>query len=288
MKDRQAGVNFPPMHPNCRSSYDIEIPKKWLEKTIDGTIEDTDKSDENNHKLMTKQHKKMYTYNKNKNISNENVNSNGNSIIERLQKEDIKYEKVWRYLIRPSEEKIISNLSGGDLTSGSCSSLAFAYAGNKNGLKVRDFRGGKSRDFFAQHNNIKEIANISGVKSFAEKEYSDFNAVSNLTQRMIKDKEYYLATGRHAAIVRKSEKGFEYLELQDEKSNGFKRLNNKVLRDRFKCKKSHTIKYIGKVKQESILIDIDSLKGNSEFKKILGYINTSKNKQIKGVGGSVK
>ena len=31
MKDRQAGVNFPPMHPNCRSSYDIEIPKNWME-----------------------------------------------------------------------------------------------------------------------------------------------------------------------------------------------------------------------------------------------------------------
>lgn len=35
MKERQAGVNFPPMHPNCRSSYNIEIPKNWLGLTTE-------------------------------------------------------------------------------------------------------------------------------------------------------------------------------------------------------------------------------------------------------------
>lgn len=39
---------------------------------------------------------------------------------------------------------------------------------------------------------------------------------------------------------------------------------------------------------ESILIDIDSLKNNEEFEKILGYINTNGGKQLKGSGGSVK
>ena len=39
-----------------------------------------------------------------------------------------------------SEEDIVSCLGGGDLTPGSCSSLAFAYAGNKAGYDVLDFR----------------------------------------------------------------------------------------------------------------------------------------------------
>lgn len=48
---------------------------------------------------------------------------------------------------------------------------------------------------------------------------------------MVKDKEYYLATGGHAAIIRKTSEGLEYLELQDnELFNGYKKLNNNVLK----------------------------------------------------------
>ena len=99
---------------------------------------------------------------------------------------------------------------------------------------------------------------------------------------MVEGKEYYLATGVHAAIIRKTSKGLEYLELQDnEVLNGYKILNNNVLTKRFGCKKSHNIKYIGKVEVESILIDVDSLKNNGEFEKILGFINTNGRKQLK-------
>ena len=35
-------------------------------------------------------------------------------------------------------------------------------------------------------------------------------------------------------------------------------------------------------------IHVDSFKDNSEFEEIMGYINTSENKQIKGVKGSEK
>ena len=164
-----------------------------------------------------------------------------------------------------------------------------AYAGNKGGYDVLDFRGGKSCDMFARNATIKKISELTGVKSFTVKDYNDHNAVLKLTQNMVKDKEYYLATGRHAAIIRKTSKGLEYLELQDnELFNGYKKLNNNVLKKRFGCKKSHNLKYVGKVEAESILIDVDSLKNNEEFKKILGFINTNSGKQLKGSGGSVK
>lgn len=40
-----------------------------------------------------------------------------------------------------------------------------------------------------------------------------------------------------------------------------------------------------KYEKRNILIDIESLGQNDEFKRILGYINTDINKQLKGVGG---
>lgn len=204
-------------------------------------------------------------------------------------KKDIHYNQIKKHTEIKSEKDIIKNLGGLDKTKGSCSSLALAYAGNKGGYDVLDFRGGKSCDMFARNATIKKISELTGVKSFTVKDYNDHNAVLKLTQNMVKDKEYYLATGRHAAIIRKTSKGLEYLELQDnELFNGYKKLNNNVLKKRFGCKKSHNLKYVGKVEAESILIDVDSLKNNEEFKKILGFINTNSGKQLKGSGGSVK
>ncbi|KXB65921.1 hypothetical protein HMPREF3181_01013 [Parvimonas sp. KA00067] len=45
---------------------------------------------------------------------------------------------------------------------------------------------------------------------------------------------------------------------------------------------------MGKVEADSILIDVDSLKNNEEFEKILGFININGGEQLKGSGGSVK
>ena len=33
-EDRQAGVNFPPMHPSCRSSFEVIIPDDWLDREM--------------------------------------------------------------------------------------------------------------------------------------------------------------------------------------------------------------------------------------------------------------
>ena len=100
-------------------------------------------------------------------------------------------------------------------------------------------------------------------------------------------KEYYFTCGRHAAIVRKTNVGFEYLELQSAISNGFKPLTDKVLKERFNAQRSHTV-YGMKVDVMHVLIDIGMLKDDHGFVRMLGYINTAQDKQRKGIRGSVK
>lgn len=86
-------------------------------------------------------------------------------IIKALEDRKIEYNEV-KELDRELEEwEIISRISGGDKTDGSCSSVAFAYIGNKNGLDVLDFRDGDSRKFFADSMNVRRIAQLDGVKS---------------------------------------------------------------------------------------------------------------------------
>lgn len=198
-----------------------------------------------------------------------------NPVAERLRGNGIAYNEV-KELERPlSPEQAIAKLGGKDLTKGSCSSLAFAYAGNRNGLSVTDFRGGRSCDFFARTGNILDIAQLPGVKSWVVKAGNDIKAVQELLgNHVVAGKEYYLATGEHAAIVRLNSRGHaEYLELQDRNGDqGFKSLSVSVLKRRFKCQKSHIAVGL-KYEVSNVLIDIDSLKGD-EFRRILGYINT--------------
>ena len=100
-------------------------------------------------------------------------------------------------------------------------------------------------------------------------------------------KEYYFVTGSHAAIIRKVETGYEYLELQSYSSNGWKPLDKTVLKNRFKAK--HSRSAMGyKYESDSFLIDIEKLQKDGGFKKMLGYINTDATKQMKGKYGRPK
>lgn len=186
-----------------------------------------------------------------------------------------------------TEEQIINDVSGGDKTKGSCSSAAFAYIGNKGGYTVLDFRGGKSCDFFSRDSRIQMIGNLPGVKMNVVKNTNDFTAVRELLGKVEAGNEYYLATGRHAAVIRKNEGRFEYLELQSRISNGFKPLDNVVLKERFKCKKTHSTRH-GKYEVDSYIIDSNSLKDNPEFHNLLSFINTAGSKQMKGIEGHEK
>ena len=184
-----------------------------------------------------------------------------------------------------TEDEIISRVGGGDLTTGSCSSLAFAYAGNKCGFDVLDFRGGVSQGFFSRTGNIMSIAEKVG--GTVAKHTNDFKKAKDLLKTTQRGKEYYFTCGSHAAIVRRTETGFEYLELQSAYSNGFKPLTENVLKRRFVAKKSHTL-YGTKYETHDCIIDIDLLRKDSGFKRLLGYINTAKDKQRKGVSGTTK
>ncbi len=199
----------------------------------------------------------------------------------------VEYREIETLTERLSESQIIDRLGGGDMTKGSCSSLAFAYSGNVNGFDVLDFRDGQSRSVFASNAAINEIATLPGVNGTVIKDFNDFTATHNLLQMVEKGKEYYLGTGEHAAIIRKTETGYEYLELQSATSNGFKPLTDAVLKSRFGCKKSHS-SYGTKLKASNQLIECESLGQSSEFQRLLGYINTAEGSQKKGVKGSVK
>lgn len=206
-------------------------------------------------------------------------------VLSTLDKTGIDYREVRPLNSVLKEEEIVNRVGGGDLTKGSCSSLAFTYAGNKAGLDVLDFRDGYSREFFAKIANIKSITeSVGGV---INKAYSDFDNARFLLSKVVMGKEYYFTCGRHAAIVRKTNVGFEYLELQSAISNGFKPLTDKVLKERFNAQRSHTV-YGMKVDVMHVLIDIGMLKDDHGFVRMLGYINTAQDKQRKGIRGSVK
>ncbi|MDE6435205.1 MAG: hypothetical protein K2L07_13355 [Lachnospiraceae bacterium] len=188
-------------------------------------------------------------------------------------------------LTQRTEEQIVNDISGGDLTEGSCSSLAFAYAGNKEGYVVYDFRDGQSRRVFSSRDTIKQIATMEGVESKIEIGTNDGICAERLMSQMKPGKEYYMATGRHAAVVReKIEGGYQYLELQSgiPSENGWQPLTQRALYERFGCQDGHSTEW------SNYLISLDSLQSNTEFLNLLGYINTDKSAQAKGVKGYVR
>lgn len=185
-----------------------------------------------------------------------------------------------------TEKEIIDRIGGGDMTEGSCASLAYAYVGNKAGLDVLDFRDGGSRKAIAQKITGQRIANFKGVKSVTLKTHNEAKEVMEALKDIEIGKEYVLRTGQHAAIVRKTEKGvLQYLELQNgqKDGNGFKDFEKSTLKVRFGCKTKTE-----KVWRLSTITEVKSLGENEEFRDILGYINTASDKQKKGAGGFAK
>lgn len=210
------------------------------------------------------------------------------TILKNLELNKVEYKKVGKLNRELEDYEIIMRLAGGDETNGSCSSVALAYAGNRNGMDVLDFRGGNSQMFFSNRKNILDIAQMKGVKSLIVENSNDFRAIKELLDFITEEeKEYYLGVGRHAAIVKRELNRYYYLELQDAFNNGYQILTDGVLKNRFGCQKSHTV-YGIKLKPKNVIIEIDSLKDNKEFEEILGYINTNEIDQVKGYDGYAK
>ena len=205
------------------------------------------------------------------------------SMVDSLEKANVEYRPIQLAEQGRTEQDIINRLSGGDMTKGSCSSLALAYAGNKAGYDVLDFRDGDSRLFFSSRNSIQTVADMPGVNSTVLQGTNDIATANQLLAGIQAGKEYYLATGGHAAIVKRDGNGYQYLELQHPSNgNGWHNLNDYMLRQRFGCKDSRPYEC------SSYLMDVDSLANSSEFRNLLGYINTASSSQKKGVYGNVR
>ena len=120
-----------------------------------------------------------------------------------------------------SDQEIVARIAGGDMTRGSCASVGLAYIGQKQGWDVLDFRDGESRKFFSRVKNLKDLSKIKGITSLTADGKSSLTVGNRLLAQAETGKEYYLACGRHASIIRRTKEGkLQYLELQSAKNSG--------------------------------------------------------------------
>lgn len=208
------------------------------------------------------------------------------ALLTKLNQMKVAYNPVMNHTSQLTSDEIISALSGGDRTAGSCASLGLAYIGQKQGLDVLDFRGGKSQNFFSNSLNLYGLSNVDGLKVLRAEGKSSLTVGNRLLKQCEAGKEYYLVVGRHASIVRKLDDGtLQYLELQSANRSGWTNFNGNprnTLHERFGCRN-------GDSPFGDFMIDIDESNfATDEFRSLLGYINTNINSQKKGVGGSVR
>lgn len=197
--------------------------------------------------------------------------------IDECQANKIEHREVKKHQKEFSMDDIITRIGGGDRTRGSCASLGLAYAANRGGYDVLDFRDGESRAYFASHPHLSSfIGKMGGITNKGRGKMSGIE----LMRTTEIGKEYYLAIACHAAIVRQVSKGkYEYLELQSATSNGWKPLNAKVFGWRFSANGREW---------HYEMIEISKLYNDPSFIKLMGYINTAEDKQVKGKYGTIK
>lgn len=285
---KETGVAAEDINCRCYVEYVTELVKaENTEENTEKTTQNNDIKDENvgiNKKEEKKdkkeeKHSEAYTFIKN-------------------NLKDVKHLEVKKLEKSLSDDEIIKKLAGGDMTEkGSCSSLALAYTANKNGLDVTDYRGGQSRAVFSSPVNIDKILELPNIKGSIEYVERETSGTQDILLNLDLGKEYYLATGRHAAIVKRTEEGVFYLELQScfAENNGWQNFKNErfgtmieTLKKRFGCKSSVNDILGIKIPSEVVKMEVNSFKNNKEFKDLMGYINTATDKQKKGMYGSEK
>lgn len=209
---------------------------------------------------------------------------NESFVMKQLSKSGIQRLEVSKLDKPLTEEEIIQKLCGGDETAGSCASLSLAYAANRHGFDVTDFRGGKSQDYISWLTN-----SIIGKKGIVDTGYKEIQVATSMLDKIEDGKEYILSAGKHAAIVRNVGGVKEYLELQDQ-TGAWYPLHEKALLNRFGCRKSYSKdSFTGEKRMfDCYLTDIEKLKGDPVFEEVLPYINTQASKQKKGIYGYAK
>ena len=221
-------------------------------------------------------------------VESESAKATNPLVTEKLPNSKVRPRKVEKHETPITEKEIIERIGGGDMTKGSCSSLAYTYAGQKAGFDVVDFRGGSSQDFFSRMNNILEVGKFDGVDGLVVRNKNDFESAHELFKSVEKGKEYYFSTGRHAAIIRKTaEDSMQYLELQSWSNNGWKQLDDAVMKNRFGAKSLWYVRGM-EFEHASTLVDIAKLAKSADFAEMLKYINTAVDKQRKGMLGGIK
>ena len=207
-------------------------------------------------------------------------------VSEIMKKAGIDYRPVTRHAAQPTEPEIIRALAGGDQTKGSCASVGLAYCGQKTGLNVLDFRGGKSQNEFASHYALSSLKEIPGIVWDEQHGHYYLTTGNQLLKRVQTGKQYWFACGRHAAIVTRDNGGkLQYLEMQSARDSGWKYFDGNArftLSDRFGAPSA---KYVDAV---SYMFEVESVKDSPEFAMILGYLNTAENEQKKGIHGTIK
>lgn len=193
------------------------------------------------------------------------------TLIETAENNGVAYHKV-KLLDKPlAENEIIARVARRDPTNGSCVSVALAYVGNKFGLDVQDFRGGKSLEFFCQDRNTRKLYDVSGCDTHTFVRLTETWSAKAALQTMQEGREYILHAGQHASIVRRHNKKIQYLELQKKASlNGWHTLTRDVLLDRFETDSGESNALI----PGAILTNVDSL-NHEGLREVLGYINTA-------------
>lgn len=204
---------------------------------------------------------------------------------------DVQYVLPTKAKEAESEEESIKAVGGLDRTNGSCASAAMAYIMRRAGYDVTDFRGGQSMEVFSQKATGLAIANLDGVEGYMEKSKSSFTATHRLLKHVEPGKQYLLRTGKHAAIVKRVDDRYMFLELQDKpERNGWKEMGgaehaidvNFALNYRFGATKTRRSEI------PSTLVNVDSLIKSKQFQQLAGFFNTHGLKQKKGAGGHVK
>lgn len=258
---------------NIKGAYVAEYRGKWAKGR---------KSGGNDEKTVPKDHTEEY-----------------NRLKSWMEKDGVKNVPVNDLEKQLTRQEIIDKLAGGDMTKGSCASLALSYCGNVAGMDVTDFRGGNSQEEFSMNSAIENMLKVANADIKEYKVKKEAKETAEILKGLDVDKEYLLSVGKHCAIVRNtSEHGVEYLEMQSGISNGWKPLATKErttsegLIQRFKCRKTEDfIKISGKKvvhEKKVILSDVSTFEKNDEIKEMLGYINTAAGKQKKGVKGFAK
>lgn len=182
------------------------------------------------------------------------------------EKLDIKRVKAHKLKQPLTTEEIIDKICVRDKSNGACTSLALAYASNRIGLDVTDYRSGKSIGVFAELGwfGTAELNGVSYKETHTNTNH--FEKAKTLLGSMEPNKEYIMSVGDHTAVVREKEGEYQFLELQNPNKKGFRRINDTVLEYRFGCTRtnSHEIAF---------LLDIETFRDNDEFRAVAEYIN---------------